>query len=128
MSVFTGVPINGETWLICGGRDFDDQKVFESAMSALINLRGCPALVVTGGANGADRMGEVWANYLAISHVCVPADWDRDGKAAGPIRNQRMIDQWKPVFVVAVPGGKGTADMVARAKIAKISVAEIKKP
>ena len=27
------VPTNGQTWLICGGREFTDQEMFDSAMS-----------------------------------------------------------------------------------------------
>lgn len=45
-----------------------------------------------------------------------------NGKAAGPIRNQRMLDEGKPDLVVAFPGGRGTADMVRRAKAAGVPV------
>ena len=37
---------------------------------------------------------------------------EKHGNAAGPIRNQRMLDHGKPDIVVAFPGGSGTADMV----------------
>jgi hypothetical protein len=37
-----------------------------------------------------------------------------------------MLDQGKPEVVVAFPGGRGTADMVRRAKLAKILVVEVK--
>jgi hypothetical protein len=36
-----------------------------------------------------------------------------------------MIDQGRPDLVVAFPGGRGTADMVRRARAAGISVIEI---
>ena len=51
-----------------------------------------------------------------------PADWKKYGKSAGPLRNQRMIDEGKPDLVVAFPGGVGTADMISRAKAYNISV------
>lgn len=54
-----------------------------------------------------------------------PADWKRDGRGAGPIRNQRMIDEGKPHIVIAFPGGKGTADMVMRAEMAGIPVVKV---
>jgi hypothetical protein len=54
-----------------------------------------------------------------------PADWKAHGRAAGPIRNQRMIDEHRPELVVAAPGGRGTADMVRRARAAGIEVFEI---
>jgi hypothetical protein len=39
-----------------------------------------------------------------------PADGKKHGRAAGPIRNQKMPEE-KPELVVAFPGGRGTADM-----------------
>jgi hypothetical protein len=54
-----------------------------------------------------------------------PADWTRHGKAAGPKRNQLMLDKEKPDLVIAFPGGKGTADMVARAKAQGFKVMEV---
>jgi len=40
-------------------------------------------------------------------------EWDELGKKAGPLRNQRMLDEGKPDLVVAFPGGGGTKDMVS---------------
>jgi hypothetical protein len=36
-----------------------------------------------------------------------------------------MIDEGKPDLVVAFPGGRGTADMVKRAKKANVEVIEV---
>ena len=47
------------------------------------------------------------------------------GKRAGPLRNQRMLDEGKPDLVVAFPGGGGTKDMVRRAVKAGVSVHEV---
>lgn len=49
-----------------------------------------------------------------------------EGKAAGPIRNQRMLDDGKPDRVLAFPGGRGTANMVKLAKAAGVPVHEIR--
>jgi hypothetical protein len=38
------------------------------------------------------------------------------------MRNQAMLDYGKPDLVVAFPGGKGTADMVRRARVAGVKV------
>lgn len=119
------IPINGQTWLICGGRDFADQAMFDSAMGDLVRLNGCPARIVHGAARGADSMANAWADRKAIQIIRMPADWQRHGRAAGPIRNQEMLDRMKPSLVVAFPGGKGTADMIGRARKAGIDVAEI---
>jgi len=55
-----------------------------------------------------------------------PADWDKHGKAAGPIRNTEMIEDGRPDVVIAftydLPSSKGTADTVKKAKKAHIPV------
>ena len=115
---------NGQTWLICGGRDFTDRELFERAMTDLIAARGQPAKIVHGGARGADTMGGELGEKLGLPTVAVMADWSL-GRKAGPIRNQRMLDEHAPDLVVAFPGGRGTADMVRRARKSGVEVAEI---
>ena len=66
-----------------------------------------------------------WGKRMALDVIAMPADWDRHGRSAGPLRNQAMIAR-KPDFVVAFPGGRGTADMVRRARSMEIDVAEIR--
>ena len=46
----------------------------------------------------------------------------RLGRKAGPIRNQRMLDEGKPDLVVAFPGGKGTNGMIDLARNAGVRV------
>jgi hypothetical protein len=53
------------------------------------------------------------------------AQWKKHGRAAGPIRNQRMLDEGKPDLVVAFPGGRGTADMIRRAERAGVPVQQV---
>lgn len=40
------------------------------------------------------------------------------------MRNQVMLDEWRPEGVIALPGGDGTDDMVSRARKAGIPVWE----
>jgi len=54
-----------------------------------------------------------------------PAEWDKFGRRAGPLRNEQMLREGKPDVVVAFPGGRGTAHMVRIAKEAGIDVLEI---
>jgi hypothetical protein len=53
--------------------------------------------------------------------AALKADWHRHGRAAGPIRNQKMLD-WGPDLVVAFAGGTGTAGMVRLARAACVEV------
>jgi hypothetical protein len=61
-----------------------------------------------------------------VKCVSVYAAWHDYGKAAGPIRNKRMLTDFAPDIVVAFPGGKGTADMVRQAKEREVEVREMK--
>lgn len=56
-----------------------------------------------------------------------PADWGSLGKAAGPIRNSLMLTEANPSLVIAFPGGKGTADMISKARAAGVKVIEVSK-
>ena len=53
------------------------------------------------------------------------ADWKKYGKSAGCRRNALMLRDGCPDFVVAFPGGRGTADMVKKAKAAGVRVIEV---
>jgi hypothetical protein len=106
--------------VVCGGRDFtDSRRVFK--FLDWMHERKAIAELVEGGAKGADALAGRWAECRGIKRTTVPADWITYGKAAGPIRNEGMLELG-PDAVVAFPGGRGTADMVARARRAGIAV------
>lgn len=107
--------------LVCGGRDYNDRARVDQALN---DLRPRATTILQGGASGADMAARLWANEHANSEE-YRADWRRFGNRAGPIRNQRMLDDGKPDLVIAFPGGRGTADMVRRAKAAGVEVREI---
>lgn len=109
---------NHETWLICGGRGFEDQDMFDDVMSRLSRMWGCPRRIVHGGATGADAMADAWGRRLAIDVIACPADWEQYGRSAGHLRNTQMLIDHQPNRVIAFPGGRGTADMVRKAKAA----------
>lgn len=106
--------------LVCGGRGYTDRAALWSILDGL----GPPEVseIISGMAPGADTFAAEWAERFGFPLLKFHADWAKHGRAAGPIRNQRMIDEGKPDLVVAFPGGRGTADMVRRAKAAGIPV------
>jgi predicted polyphosphate/ATP-dependent NAD kinase len=108
--------------LVCGGRTYNDRK---AVYAALDHLNPQPKAVIHGGANGADRIADDWADDRGITTIAYHADWTKHGKAAGPIRNALMLAESKPDLVLAFPGGNGTADMVARAKAANVPVLQV---
>lgn len=112
--------------LVCGGRLYDDRETLFTIMDALHqNRRGPVSLLVHGNANGADALAKEWASSRGLLQRWWAADWKTHGNGAGPIRNQKMLDEGKPDLVVAFPGGRGTADMVARATRAGVEVIHV---
>jgi aspartokinase-like uncharacterized kinase len=101
--------------LVCGGRDYADSSRVWGVLDAFHRSRG-HVHVIQGGARGADQIAREWAQSKQLAYSTIIADWAQHGAAAGPIRNQRMLDELSPDLVLAFPGGRGTADMVRRAK------------
>jgi hypothetical protein len=106
--------------LVCGGRKFADIKFLRQELDKIHEVFPITC-IIEGGAGGADYLSGCWSRQRGLKdHASFEADWDNWGKMAGPIRNQRMIDEGKPDYYVAFPGGPGTADMVRRLKKANI--------
>lgn len=57
-----------------------------------------------------------------VAYLNYPADWEKHGRAAGPIRNEKMLIVGTPDMVLAFPGGRGTADMIRKAEAAGLPV------
>lgn len=125
--------------LVCGGRDFgcpDRRRPLPPEVIARGNREVLTLFweldsldqerrvtrLISGGARGADSLAELWARSRLIPIDLFPANWNRDGKAAGPIRNRRMLEEGRPDLVVAFPGGSGTANMVRIATAAGVPV------
>jgi hypothetical protein len=109
--------------LVCGGRDYTDRAAVYDALDRLHTRRGIAA-VIQGMARGADTLAFEWATTHGVQVCSFPAEWNTDGRAAGFLRNRRMIAEGKPDAVVAFPGGAGTADMIRAATGAGLKVWE----
>jgi hypothetical protein len=115
---------SGYRVLVCGGRHYADREKVAARLSNLHASVGVAA-VIEGGAAGADRHGREWAERNGVPVETYAADWNRYGRAAGPIRNGQMLLHGKPDVVLAFPGGDGTADMVRRARLYHVNVIEV---
>ena len=114
--------------LVCGGRDYADRDKMDRALRLVDRAKGPIRVLIHGAARGADSLAAKWARDTGLEEygevLAFPANW-RDGKRAGPLRNQKMLDEGKPDMVIAFAGGAGTADMVRRARAAGVPVEQI---
>lgn len=111
--------------LVCGGRGFIPGPEDYSTLASFL----LPGTKLIHGAcpTGADAWAAEFADGLGFILIeAFPADWDKHGNAAGPKRNQQMLNyilrENIPTTVLAFPGGRGTADMVKRAKSAGLYI------
>lgn len=107
--------------LVCGGRNYDDWPKMKEKLDELDADRKFTE-IIHGGADGADRLGGVWARWFGVKETVFPADWKQYGKRAGYVRNSEMLEKGKPDLVVAFKGGKGTDMMIKLAEAEGVEV------
>ena len=107
--------------LVCGSRYYTDyQKVLEQLRK--LNVK----LVISGACRGADFLAVKAAKVCGIPYVEFPAEWERFGKVAGPIRNAKMLKEGKPDFALIfhpdIANSKGSKHMLLLLKKAGVPV------
>lgn len=105
--------------IIAGTRTFNDKGLLFRVMDKLT----APLMEVTvlsGAAKGADALGEEWAHSWYWVVLRYHADWDKHGKAAGPIRNEQMAENADALVAFHDGSSPGTADMIERARKHKL--------
>ena len=99
--------------IIAGSRTFDDRVLMNmSIIKYLEEIDTTPDVVISGGARGADLMGETWAHGNNIDVERYLPDWDGLGKSAGYRRNELMAS--KATHLIAFHDGesRGTQHMI----------------
>lgn len=107
--------------LVCGGRDYCKQEELFNHLTKIHNIKNITQ-VIHGGARGADFLAGEWAAFMNIECRVFRANWNKYRNAAGPIRNQQMLDEGRPDVVIAFPGGNGTKDMIERSRKSGVHV------
>lgn len=110
--------------LLTGDRNWSDEGLVQSI---LVMLQ--PDEVCHGAARGLDRVVGRKCAELGIPCTAFPAQWKEYGRAAGPIRNRQMLDEFRPDIVVAVHDdlqrSGGTKDMVLVAIRSRVDVYQV---
>ena len=112
--------------LVCGGRGYSDADKMRRVLDDMHAVTPFDVLIY-GMARGADDLAKMWATARGVKRLGFPADWEKHGRSAGPIRNREMIEKGRPDLVIAFPGGRGTQNMIKQANAAAVSVCVIDK-
>lgn len=98
--------------IIAGSRSITDPRILQQA----INICGwTPTVVLSGGARGADFLGEIWAMEHGVPLERFPAEWATLGLRAGIVRNCVMAEQADALIALWDGMSHGTAHMIQQA-------------
>lgn len=108
--------------IIAGGRDFEDFELLVESCKSEFPI----SEVVSGGAKGADRLGERFAKENNIKIKRFPPDWEKFGRSAGFVRNREMANYADSLIAFWDGKSKGTNHMIKLAKHLGLKVKVIK--
>ena len=114
--------------IIAGSRGFCDYCRLAVVCDKLLQeiAKSRQITVISGGANGADSLGEHYAQERGYALILFPAKWEQYGKAAGPIRNRQMADNSDALIAFWDGHSLGTRNMIVEATRKGIEVRIIK--
>ena len=101
--------------IVAGSRDFDDWKTLMTNLTRIIKGFNCnreDVQIVSGGARGADKLGEEYAKKAGLALKVFNADWDNLGKRAGIIRNAEMAKYGTHLVAFWDGKSRGTKNMI----------------
>ena len=98
--------------IIAGSRDIAREQVLD-ILDGMDNIE-CISEVVSGGADGVDSAGEDWAENRPdpIKVVQFLPEWNKYGRAAGPIRNKQMAEYADMLIAIWNGSSRGTKNMI----------------
>lgn len=112
----THLGINKIKVIIAGSRTFDDYELLCTKVEHYLSqfTENSQIEIVSGGAQGADALGERYAKEHGLALAMFLADWKKYGNAAGPIRNEKMAE-YSDIAIIfwdgQSPGSKNMIDM-----------------
>jgi hypothetical protein len=98
--------------VIAGSRNCEDYNLL---LTAVANAGFDITAVVSGGAKGADSLGERFAEECGLPVYKFPAHWEQYGRSAGPIRNELMAEFGDALIALWDGKSRGTKNMIDRA-------------
>ncbi len=107
--------------IIAGGRDFDDYDLLRESCDYLLKNQ-TEVEIISGCANGADKLGEKYAEERGYKITKFPANWNKFGKSAGFKRNIEMSEYADALIAFWDSESKGTSHMINQARNKNLKV------
>lgn len=113
---------NMKRLIVTGSRHWTDIKTIKDALLEAIDGQWESTTIVHGDCpTGADAIAHSIALLFGLTIERYPANWNKYGRTAGPLRNQGMADLGADVCLAfPMSDSRGTFDMIKRAKAAGI--------
>ena len=102
--------------IVAGCRNFNDYDFLEKKLDNILQRVSGEICIVSGKADGADALGERYALRKGYCIEGYPAEWALHGKAAGPIRNEKMAQNADALVAFWDGKSRGTKNMIETAK------------
>lgn len=116
--------------LVTGSRNWRNVEMVEDAIRDAVRTLGAhphDVVLVHGDAQGLDRIASGAASRMGMQCESHPAQWNRDGRAAGVHRNTRMVALGADITLVfPTPSSSGTWDCYHKARRAGIPTVVIR--
>ena len=108
--------------IIAGTRTFNDYEILKKYLDHQLRNKATThrICIISGCAKGPDQLGIRYAIEKGYQVLKYPADWNKYGLAAGPIRNTQMINNADAVIVFYDGKSKGTQDTINKAILKKL--------
>lgn len=108
--------------IIAGTRIFKDFEKLSIHCDKILSNVETHIEIVCGGATGADELGKMYALKHFYPLKMFPANWDKHGKAAGPIRNEQMAIYADALICFWDGESRGSKNMIELAKEYKLKI------
>lgn len=95
--------------IVAGSRGWTDYLKIDHVLRDIVKQDD---MLITGGARGVDTLASRWASVNMIKNTIVNAEWDKYGKSAGYLRNQKMAEMATHLIAFWDGKSKGTKHMI----------------
>jgi len=97
---------------VIGSRGFTDYELLTKTLKKISGI----TMIVSGGADGADKLGEQFADENKLDKKIFLPDWEKFGTKAGFIRNTDIINEADLVVAFWDGHSKGTLDSIKKSE------------